>query len=101
MTLAEVKRAIESKLRVKKAEAQEQASFDYILGNLIGASVACVLSNEAKYPPIEEVYSSLFAEEAKKKEEIKLDAKTQLSIARLKQYATFHNKKLKEVAKEE
>lgn len=101
MTLGEVKRAIESKLRVDKVRAQERASFDYILSNLIGASIGCALDSNATMPPIEEVYGSLFAEKAKEKEEAILDAKTQLSIARFKQYATFHNNKInKEVAKD-
>ena len=100
--MAEVKRAADSKIRVRKLEARERASFDYILGNLIGMSIGCALDpNNNTLPPIEEVYSSLFEEEAKKKEEVELDKKTQLSIARFKQYADFHNKKInKEVAKE-
>lgn len=98
MTLAEVNRAVKSRLRVKKMEAKERATFDYILGNLIGASVACVVDADNTYPPIEEVYSSLFAEEVEK---VKIDKKTQRFMAQLKQFAELHNKKLnKEVAKD-
>jgi hypothetical protein len=101
MTLAEVKRAVKSRIRVKKMEAKERATFDYILANLIGASVGCVLDSNTTFPPIEEVYGSLFEDEVKKKEEAKIDKQTQLFIARLKAYANFHNKKFnKEVAKD-
>jgi hypothetical protein len=60
MTLAEVNRAIESKQRVQKREQQEKASFDYILADLIGRSVARVYSSSNKLPAIEEVYTSIF-----------------------------------------
>lgn len=36
MTLAEVIRAVESNRRVYKQKAQEKASYDYILADLIG-----------------------------------------------------------------
>ena len=98
--MAEVNRAVKSKLRVKQMEAKERATFDYILGNLIGASVACVLDSNSEYPPIEQVYGSLFNEEVEVKKEAKLDKQTQLFIARLKEFSNHHNKKLKEVAKD-
>lgn len=76
-------------------EAKERATFDYILANLIGANVGRILSSENDIPPLEEVYSSLFADEVKQKEEQKVDKQTQLFIARLKQFTELHNKKLK------
>lgn len=102
MTLAEIKRAVDSKVRVDKARAQERATFDYILANLVGVSVSRCIDGKADYPTLEEVYSSLFEEETKakaeekraKEEEIQA-VKDTLSALRFKQYADFHNSKYK------
>ena len=97
MTLAELERAIESKRRVKKIEAQEKASFDYILADLIGISVGRIYSSATKIPEISEVYPSLF--DSKVIEEKKQEQKAELSALRFKQFANSYNKKYKEVAK--
>lgn len=98
MTLAELERAIESKRRVKKIEAQEKASFDYILADLIGRSVGRIYSSSTKIPEISEVYPSLF--DSKDIEEKKQEQKAELSVLRFKQFANSYNNKFnKEVAK--
>lgn len=97
MTLAELERAIESKRRVKKIEAQEKASFDYILADLIGRSVGRIYSSATKIPEISEVYPSLF--DSKVIEEKKQEQKAELSALRFKQFANSYNKKYKEAAK--
>lgn len=98
MTLAEVNRAIESKQRVQKREQQEKASFDYILADLIGRSVARVYSSSNKLPAIEEVYTSIFdAEEINEQKEAK---NAEISALRFKQFAQAYNKKFEEVSKE-
>lgn len=91
MTIAEVGRSIESKKRIQKQEEQRQASFDYILADLIGRSVSRIYSSSAKLPDIADAYPQLFntAEIEAKKEEKKVEA----SVARFKQFAQFHNKK--------
>jgi hypothetical protein len=103
MTLGEIERAVKSKIRVKETQAKEQASFDYILSNLIGMSIGCALNSSGDaFPPIEEVYPSLFKNEEQviQKREEKQAKVAELSILRFKQYADFHNKKFnKEVAK--
>lgn len=94
MTLAEINRAIESYARVQKTQAQEKATFDYILGDLVGRSLARAFSSDVKYPEIYEAYSSLFEEEiieAKRQER-----QMELSALRLKQFAESFNKKVKE-----
>lgn len=102
MTLGEVTRAIKSKMRVKKVEAQERATFDYILADLVGLSVGRFIAKELDYPTLEEVYPSLFTEQAKSRKEAQAAKATELSIIRLKQYANFHNEKYnKEVAQTE
>ena len=96
MTLAEVNRAIESKQRVQKKEQQEKASFDYILADLIGRSVARIYSKSNKLPSIEEVYTSVF--DAKEIQERKKAKSAELSALRFKQFAQAYNKKFEEVA---
>ena len=97
MTIAELERACSSALRVKKREHEEKASFDYILADLIGRSIARIYNSANKMPAIEEVYPSLF--ESQELQEKKQEQKDQLSALRFKQYADFHNKKFnKEVA---
>jgi hypothetical protein len=97
MTLAELERAIESKRRMEKVRAQEKATFDYILADLIGRSIGRIYSSATKLPEISEVYSSLF--DSKTFEEKKQEQKAELSALRFKQFANSYNKKYKEVAK--
>ena len=98
MTYAEIQREVDSKIRVRKLETQERATFDYIQANLIIKGVARVLGDKANFPTLEEAYSGVFddlAEERKAKVE---EQKTNLSALRFKQFANFHNNKYKEVA---
>lgn len=99
MTLAEIKRAIESKQRVEQRRLQEKASFDYILADLIGRSVARVYSSSNKMPDIGTVYPTLFdSEEIQQKQQ---EEKAKLSALRFKQFAQAYNDKInKEVGKE-
>lgn len=94
MTPAEVFRAIESKKRVMKVEAQERATYDYILADLVGRSVARIHSSSAKYPELSTVYPSLF--DTQEVEEKKQAKKSELSAIRFKQFAQSHNMKYKE-----
>lgn len=96
MTLAELERAINSKRRVERLKAQERASFDYILADLIGRSIARTHSSANKMPEISEVYSSLFnSEEMKQKKE---EQKAKLSALRFRQFANAYNDKFKKEA---
>lgn len=96
MTLAEFQRALDSKSRIAKRQAQEQATMDYILADLIGRSMARIYSGNAKYPEIHEAYPTLF--DSKDAEEKRAERQAELSALRFKQFANFHNKKHKEVA---
>ena len=99
MTLAELNRAVESKKRIQKIEAQEKAYYDYVLGDLIGRSIARIHSSSNRYPPIPEVYPNLFESEAV--EEKIQEKKDELSVLRFKQFAQSYNAKYnKEVGKE-
>lgn len=97
MTIAEFDRALESKRRVEKRKAQEKASFDYILADLIGRSIGRIYSSSTKLPELAEAYPSLF--DTKEIEEHKQQKRNELSALRFKQFANFHNNKInKEVA---
>ena len=91
MTIAELIRAIDSYKRQQKAKAQEKATFDYLLADMIGRSVARIHSNANTLPHISQVYPSLFdSEDIQEKESEK---KAQLSILRFKQFAQSYNKR--------
>lgn len=97
MTLAEFGRVLDSKKRQDKLRAQEQATMDYVLGDLIGRSIARIYNSSANYPEIAEVYPTLF--DSKEIEQKKAEKKAELSALRFKQFANFHNNKInKEVA---
>lgn len=98
MTIAELDRAIASKRRMEKLRAQEKASFDYILADLIGRSISRIHSSSNKMPEISEAYPSLFV--ASELQEKQQEKKAELSALRFKQFAASYNKKFKEVAKE-
>lgn len=98
MTLAELNRYVESKKRIQKIQAQEKASFDYILADLIGRSVARIHSSSTTMPRLSDTYPSLFDSEIV--EEKLQEKKDELSALRFKQFANSFNKKFKEVSKE-
>lgn len=92
-TLGELERLMKSKQRRQKAEAKEQASYDYILADMIGRSVSRLYSSSSKMPDISEVYPTLF--ESKELEEKKQEQKAELSTLRFKQFANSFNKRFK------
>lgn len=99
MTLAEVIRAVESRKRVLKAEAQEKACFDYTLADLIGRSISRIHSAANKMPPLYTMYPTLFDAEILQEQQQK--KKDELSAMRFKQFATAFNNKNKGVNKSE
>ena len=90
MTIGETKRAIESKRRVKKIEAQERATLDYIMADLIGRSVARIYSS-TEFPKLEDVYPMYFEKEEIKQAED--EKRMQLSIDRFQAFAESFNKR--------
>ena len=90
MTKAEIERYLEGAVWREKQKAQH----NYVLADLVGASVARIMSSDAKYPPIEEVYPSLFV----KPEEVdvkKEDVNITDSVNRFLAFAKAHNAKIK------
>ena len=79
----------------EKQKITREATFNYILADLIGSSVGRLISKKSKFPEIHKVYPSLFEEEIVKDavEEAKQRAKTEASIARMYKFAHAHNRK--------
>jgi hypothetical protein len=69
MTIGEIHRRIEAYNKAKRRKEKETAINNYILADLIGASVGRLF--KGNYPAIEEAYPSLFAEETKSEAERK------------------------------
>lgn len=93
MTFSELTRALSSKQRLLKQQAQERASYDYILADLVGRSVGRFFSSSNKFPEVAEAYPNLFNTE--QIEEAKAQKQAELNIARFKQFADNHNKNFK------
>jgi hypothetical protein len=93
MTLAELERALASKRRIMKQQAQEQASLDYILADLIGRSVGRIYSSSTKLPPISEVYPTLF--DSQEIEQKRAEKNAELSALRFRNFANSFNKRFK------
>lgn len=99
MTIAELERATASKVRMQKQRAQEQATYDYILADLVGKSVSRIYNSANHMPDISEAYPSLF--DSQEIEQKKQEQKAKLSAARFKQFAQSFNQNFnKEVAKD-
>jgi hypothetical protein len=103
MTPAEVNRAIQSKIKLRKIEAQERASYDYTQASLIVKGISILLGSKQSFPTIQEVYPSMFDELIKEQEEKTFKNKMDLSVLRFKQFAQSYNTnyKNKEVPKED
>ena len=99
MTFAEIARKIESFKRTQLQQQKEKATFDYILADLIGRSVARIYHSENHYPTIESAYPMLFNYE--EIQEQKQQLQDELSALRFKQFAdSFNSKFKKEEAKD-
>lgn len=68
-TLSEVTRYVNAHRKQQEYQMQEKAYFDYQLGNLIGLSVARLMSKDAKYPEFEKAYPFLSNSEPKEVDE--------------------------------
>lgn len=95
MTLAELMRYVDAQKKIQERRARERASYDYILADLVGRSVARIYSSTTTYPHISEVYPALF--DSQELEEQVKQKQMEASIARFKQFTQSHNKKFREV----
>lgn len=93
MTLAELNRAFASKRRVMKQQAQERASYDYILADLIGRSIGRLYSSSTTLPEISAVYPTLF--DSQEVAEKRAEKNAEVSALRFRQFANSFNKRFK------
>lgn len=96
MTIGELQRAFESKMRIIELEDRKRASFDYILSDNIGKSIARLYSSSNKMPTLSDAYPTLFDKEKEQEEAQK--RRDELSVLRFKLYANSFNKRFKEGA---
>ena len=95
MTFAEIERASESKARVLKKQAQEKATYDYILAQLITKGVSRVLGDKSNFPTLEEAYPGVFDDVAAETQAKIEEQRMNLSALRFKQFAQSYNSNLK------
>lgn len=95
MTPGEVVRLTQARSRIRRLEAQERASYDYILANLIIKGVSITLGSKGNFPTIEEAYPGLFDDLAEKRNEELNKQKMNLSALRFRQFAQSYNDKFK------
>lgn len=93
MTPAEVNRYIQSRNRVRKIEAQERATYDYILANLIVRGFSITMGGKGNYPSVEEAYPGIFEDKTQARNEELQAQKMNLSALRFKQFAQSYNRK--------
>lgn len=90
MTYAELERYAASRKRVMENQERKQASFDYILADLVGRSIARIYNSANRMPTLSEAYPSLFSSE--EEQETIQKNKDELSVLRFKQFAQSFNK---------
>ena len=91
MTRAEIERYLEGALwRLRR-----QAQMDYTLGDLIGVSVARIMSKDVEFPSIEKVYPDLFEAIPEKQAEKQQDDIMLKSQNRFLEFARQHNAKMR------
>lgn len=95
MTPGEVIRFINSRNHIRRIEAQEKASYDYVLASLIVKGIGITLGSKETMPSIQDVYPNLFNDLIKEQEEKVQQQKAQLSALRFKQFAQSYNSKFK------
>jgi len=87
------KKSFASRQRVRKAEAQQKATYDYILADMIGRSISRIYNSSNKLPDIGEVYPTLF--DLQEIEDKRATKKAEMSAIRFRQFAETYNKKYK------
>ena len=91
-TIKQVTRYIEAYQKQQENQLQEKAYFDYQLANLIGMSVARLLSKDAKYPTFEKAYPFVNKDA---KAEVNEEWEMEVQHNKLREWAEQINKKFK------
>lgn len=85
---------------MERQRAQEKATFDHILGQLIALGVGKAFGSvKNEYPDIASVYPTLF--DSKEIEQKKQEKKAELSALRFKQFAESFNRNFNKEGKED
>ena len=99
-TFKEVKQYSEAYQKQQKNKLEEQAFFDWQLANLIGSSVARLLSSDVKYPTLQEAYP--FLDDTQPTEEVGEDGLTPeeraiiINQEKMREWVEAMNKKRKQ-----
>ena len=91
-TIKQITRYVESYNKQQENQLQEKAFFDYQLANLIGMSVARLLSKDAKFPTFEKAYPFINKDA---KTEVDEEWEMEVQHNRLREWAEQINKKFK------
>lgn len=100
MTLREIDNYVRSRLRVRRIEAQEKATYDYIQSTLIIKGVGIALGSKEEFPTVEQAYPGIFEDLVEKKKDELQQKRDELSALRFRQFAQSYNKRFEEVPKE-
>jgi hypothetical protein len=84
---------------MRKIEAQEKATYDYIQATLIIRGVGIALGSKEDYPTVEQSYPGIFEDMVEKQQQELQHKRDELSALRFRQFAQSYNKKW-EVPKE-
>jgi len=90
MTYGEIVDTIDAYKENDRLRIREIASFNYQQANLIGMSVARIMSDKAKFPSLKEAFPNIFNDLEDKVEPVQ---DWQIAKARLMEYAESNNKK--------
>ena len=91
-TIKQITRYVESYNKQQENQLQEKAYFDYQLANLIGLSVARLLSKDAKFPTFEKAYPFINKDA---KAEVDEDWEMEVQHNKIREWAEQINKKFK------
>lgn len=92
-TLKEITQFVDAYKKQQQSKLEEQAFFDWQLANLIGSSVARLLSKDAKYPKLEEAYPFVKDSKPQEEENSELTAEERKFSAQMLEWAMAMNRK--------
>ena len=92
-TLKEITQFVDAYKRQQQNKLEEQAFFSWQTANLIGSSVARLLSKDAKYPKLEEAYPFVKDDKPQEEENSELTAEERKFSAQMLEWAMAMNRK--------
>lgn len=92
-TLKEITQFVDAYKRQQQNKLEEQAFFSWQTANLVGSSVARLLSKDAKYPKLEEAYPFVKDDKPQEQENTELTAEERKFSAQMLEWAMAMNRK--------